>query len=164
VLNARKEKRVSLEVALNMEAQSMLHTAFRRRTQVLALIIVLSILMTAVTAFAATKLISAKKGGTVEIAPGVRLEFRPNSLEEDTMISAGMLVESGGVAYEFGPDGTELLKPARLIVSWSVVEDLDLDDFILIDDEDGEEIRPKKKKKGLVYELGHFSRYYYRRR
>ena len=141
----------------------MLHAALRKRAQVLALIIVLSIVLTAVTAFAASQLITAKKGGTIDIAPGVELVFLPKALEEDTVISANMRVGPQGIVYTLGPDGTVLLKPARLIVSREVIEDAEVDDLVLYG-ENGEEIEPKENGKRLIYKLDHFSRYYHRRR
>ncbi|MFC1717187.1 hypothetical protein ACFL6S_26235 [Candidatus Poribacteria bacterium] len=141
----------------------MLHTALRKRAQVLAPIIVLSIVLTAVTAFAASQLITAKKGGTIDIAPGVELVFLPKALEEDTEIIANMYVGQQSIVYDFGPDGTVLSKPARLIVSREVIKDAEVDDLVLYG-EDGEEIAPKKNKKRLIYKLNHFSRYYHRRR
>ncbi len=141
----------------------MLHFALRKRARVLASIIVLSIVLTAVTAFAASQLITAKKGGTIDIAPGVELIFLPNTLEEDTVIFASMSVEQNNIVYDFGPDGTVLSKPVRLVVSREVIEDAEVDDLVLYGD-DGEEVDPKKNKKRLIYKLDHFSRYYHRRR
>ena len=142
----------------------MLHTALRKRAYVLTLIIVLSILLTAMTAIAASKLITAKKGGTIDIAPGVKLVIRPNTLEEDTVISASMSIESNGdITYEFGPDDIDFSKPVELIISKRVLKDAKIKDFVLYG-ADGEEIRAKKSKKELIYKIEHFSLYYHRRR
>ena len=146
-----------------MEALYMSNTSLRKRARVLAPIIVLSIVLTAITAFATSQLITAKKGGTIDIAPGVELVFRPNSLEEDTVISADMSVKRNRIVYRFGPDGTVLSKPARFVVSWQVIEDADVDNLVLYG-ENGEEIEPVERKKCLVYEIDHFSLYYHRRR
>lgn len=116
------------------------------------------------TALAASKLITAKKGGTIDMAPGVELVIRPNALEEDTVISADMWIESGRIVYSFSPGGTVFSKSAKLIISREVLEDTDVDDLILYG-EDGEAIEPRKnKKKYLVYDIDHFSAYYHRRR
>ena len=151
----------------------MLHKALRKRARVLAPIIVLSLVLVAVTAFAASQLITAKKGGTIDIAPGVELVFLPRTLEEDTVISASMSVDQYDVdqdgmdenviVYDFGPDGILLSKPVRLVILREVIEDAEVDDLVLYGG-DGEKITPKKNKKRLVYKLDHFSRYYHRRR
>ena len=142
----------------------MLHTFLRKRAHVFTLIVVLSILLTAMTAYAASKLITAKKGGTIDVAPGVKLVIRPKALEEDTVISADMWIESGRIVYNFGPDGVVFSKSAKLIISREILKGTNVDDLVLYG-EDGEAIRPKKKKKKfLVYEIDHFSAYYHRRR
>ena len=142
---------------------SMSNKTLRKTSRSLAPIIFLLILTTAITAFAASKLITAKKGGTIEVAPGVELVFKPNSLAEDTVVYADALVEPRLITYEFGPDGLELLKPAKLIVSRRFIQKAGVDDLILYA-ENGEEIDAKIKKKCVIYELEHFSRYYHRRR
>ena len=141
----------------------MLSTALRKRTQVLATTIILSVLMVAMAAFAASELITAKKGGIVELAPGVELVFRPGTLEEDTVISADMSVGRKRIKYDFGPDGTVFLKPAKFYVSWETFEGSRVDDYVLYG-EDGEEIQPRVKKDCLIYDIEHFSIYYHRRR
>ena len=146
-----------------MEARTLLSTILRKRTQVLATTIVLSVFMAAMAAFAASELITAKKGGTVELAPGVELVFRPGTVEEDVVVTADMKVGRKRIKYDFGPDGLVFLKPARFIVSLEAIGDSDVDDLVLYG-EDGEEIEPKVKKDRLVYDIEHFSRYYHRRR
>lgn len=141
----------------------MLHTFLRKRAHVFTLIVVLSILLTAMTAYAASKLITAKKGGTIDVAPGVELVIRPNSLEEDTVISADMKVKPKRIVYTFGPNGVVFSKPAKLIISLEVFEDAGVDDLVLYGD-NGEAIEPRRNKKFLVYEIDHFSAYYHRRR
>ena len=142
----------------------MLHTFLRKRAYAFTLIVVLSILLTAMTAYAASKLIVAKKGGTIDVAPGVKLVIRPKALEEDTVISADMWIESGRIVYDFSPDGVVFSKSAKLIISRKILKSAGVNDLVLYS-EDGEAIRPrKKKKKFLVYEIDHFSAYYHRRR
>jgi len=141
----------------------MLHTFLRKRAHVITLIVVLSILLTAMTALAASKLIVAKKGGTIDLAPGVKLVIPPKALEEDTVISADMRVKKKRITYDFGPSGTVFSKPAELIISSKVFKKAHVDDLVLYG-EDGETIEPIRKKKSLVYEINHFSAYYHRRR
>jgi len=71
----------------------MLHTITKKRAQILALILVLSVLPIAATALAATKFITARAGGVVCIDQGVYFRIPPNSLGEDITISANIVVE-----------------------------------------------------------------------
>ena len=141
----------------------MLNTILRKRAQVLALILVLSVLLTATAALAATKLIIAKKGGTVNIADGMELVIPPKALVEDTFISADVKHKRDRVIFSFGPDGTEFSKPAKLFISWQAVDDADVEDLTLYGP-DGLEIEPKIKGWGVEYGIDRFSLYYYRRR
>ena len=140
----------------------MLNTILRKRAQVLAVILVLSLLLIAATAFAATKYISAKKGGTVDIAPGVSLVIKPGVLEEDTAISANMKVKRNRISFSFRPSGAEFSKPVELCISWQAIDDVE--DLTLYG-ENGEEIEPAKTTRwGVKYYIEHFSMYYFRRR
>jgi hypothetical protein len=140
----------------------MLNTILRKRAQVLALILVLSVLLIAATAFAAAEYISAKKGGTVDVAPGVSLVIKPGALEEDTAISANMKAKRDRISFQFGPSGTEFSKPAVLCISWEVIDGVE--DLTLYG-ENSEEIGPTKITGwGVKYYIEHFSVYYFRRR
>ncbi len=141
----------------------MLHTFLRKKAHVLALIVVLSILLTTMTVFAASKLITAKKGGTIDMAPGVELVILPNALEEDTIVSADMRVKPKRIVYSFGPKGVVFSKSAKLIISLEVLDGAGVDDLVLYG-ENGEAIEPRRNKRSLVYEIDHFSAYYHRRR
>ena len=137
----------------------MLDTILRRRAQ--ALVLVLSLVLSVTAVFAATELIEAKKGGTINIAPGVRLVIRPGALEEDTAISADMIQKRDRILFRFKPSRTEFLKPAELRIHWQAIEDVE--DLILYG-EDGEEIEPEIRGWGTKYYIEHFSLYYFRRR
>ena len=140
----------------------MLNTVLRKRVQVLLPVLVLSVLLVAATAFAATEYISAKRGGTVDVAPGVSLVIKPGALAEDTVISANMKVKRDRISFRFGPSGTEFSKPAVLCISWRAIDGVE--DLTLFG-EDGEEIEPAKTTGwGLKYYIEHFSIYYFRRR
>lgn len=140
----------------------MLNTILRKRAQVLALILVLSVLLIAATAFAATELIRAKRGGTVDVAPGVSLVIKPGALEEDTVISANMRVKRDRITFRFGPRGTEFSKPAVLRISWQAIDGVG---DLTLHGEKGEEIEPAKiTGQGVKYHIEHFSVYYFRRR
>jgi hypothetical protein len=141
----------------------MLNTILGKRARVLALILVLSVLLTAATAFAATVFIRAKRGGRVNIAEGVELVIPPRALAEDTFISAYVRQRWDRVIFYFGPDGTEFSKPANLYISWQAVRRAGVEDFTLYGP-GGLKIEPTVKGWGLKYEIDHFSLYYYRRR
>lgn len=139
----------------------MLNTILRKRAQVLALILVLSVLLTATTALAATKFIRAKSGGTITIAQGVKLVIRPGALEEDTIISADMIQKRNRTLFRFEPDDAEFSKPAELCISWEVIDGVE--DLTLYG-ENGSRIEPETTRRGVKYYIDHFSLYYYRRR
>jgi hypothetical protein len=150
---------MDLEVWRN---QSMLNTILRKRAQVLAAILVLSVVLIATTAFAATEYIKAKRGGIVPVAPGVSLVIKPGALAEDTVISANMKVKRNHISFCFGPSGTVFSKPAELCISWQAIDDVE--DLTLYG-EDGEGIEPAKTTRwGVKYYIEHFSMYYFRRR
>jgi len=139
----------------------MLSKVLKKRAQLLAVILVLSLLLTATTAFAVSEYITAKKGGVIGIAQGVKLVILPRALKEDTLISADMLKKKKRIEFTFEPDGTVFAKPAILKIAWSAIEDLE--DLVLYG-LDGEKIRPRIKGWGLEYRIPHFSLYYFRRR
>ncbi len=142
----------------------MFNTTINKRLHALALLAVLSVFL-ATAAFAASMLIKADKGGTIEMAEGVELVIAPKSLEEDTVIHASVAMEEDRIFYIFGPGGTAFKKPAKLVVSQQVLGDADVTDLILYG-EDGKKIKPRiSKKEGHVeYRIKHFSIYYHRRR
>jgi hypothetical protein len=147
----------------------MLNTILRKRAQALALILVLSVLLVAATAFAATEIIRAKRGGVVCVGPGVSLEIKPRGLEEDAIVSADMKVKRNRISFSFSAvalddgDDVELTKPAVLCVSQRVANDLE--DLTLYG-KNGEEIEPVRTTRhgAECYLLEHFSIYYFRRR
>jgi hypothetical protein len=147
---------------LNIKEWNMLYTIPRKRIQALSLALILTMLVISVTAFAATELISAKKGGKIEVAQGVLAVIKPHALEEDTIISANMEVTRDRISFVFGPSGTQFKKPMELYISWSVIDDVE---DLAIYGEDNEEIEPVKiNGRGLKYHINHFSIYYFRRR
>ena len=91
----------------------MLNVILSKRAHILTLIIILSVLVIATTAFGVTKLIKAKDGGVIRIAPGVSLRVPAGALEKNTEISATMRVRDRGVNFRFGPSGTTFDPPAR---------------------------------------------------
>jgi hypothetical protein len=97
----------------------MLRTIFRKRAHIIALavILVVSFALTDTPALAASKLIKAKKGGTIKIADGVKLKIEKSVVKDDTEISADMLLIPAGsvtnmpwkqefIHFIFGPHGT----------------------------------------------------------
>jgi hypothetical protein len=145
--------------------RTMSTTTLKRRAQVLAAILILAVLLTATTAFAATRFIKAKRGGTIRMDRGVWLVIRPGALEEDAVISADMYMTEDSISFEFGPSGTEFDRPAELRVTWQAIGGRDVEDVALYG-EDGEEIEeePEIRRWGVVWYIEHFSLYYYRRR
>jgi len=151
----------------------MFNTFLRNRARTLTTVLILSILLTAATAFAATEFIKARKGGIVDIASGVKLEIVRRGLAADAYVSGEMYEEKGkgkkiGKDIYFGFEArddegydVELTKPALLYVSQELLKGLK--DTTLYG-ENGEEIVPEKSGKKFVYGLDHFSLYYYRRR
>lgn len=146
----------------------MLNTILRKRAQILALILALSVILVAATAFAVTEIIKAKKGGRIDVAPGVSLVIKPGGLAEDAMVSATMKVKRNRICFSFSAaavdDGNdvELTKPAVLYVSWRALDGVE--DLTLYG-EDGEEIEPAKATQWAAeYYIDHFSLYYFRRR
>jgi len=144
----------------------MLHTIAKKRAQALALVLVLSVLLTAMTALAATKFIKARRGGVISIDKGVCFRIPPGSLEGDTTISADMVVKEDSICFYFGPDGTTFDPSAELIIAWPALGEfihLGVRDLILYG-EDGSETKPKIELRGTKYPIEHFSVYYFRRR
>lgn len=146
----------------------MLNTILRKRAQVLTLILVISVLVTAATAFAVTSIIEAKKGGKIGVAPGVLLVIKPGGLEEDAVVSANMKVKGNRTCFSLNAaalddgDDVDLTKLAVLNVSWEAIDGVE--DLILYG-QDGEEIEPAKTTRwGVKYYIEHFSLYYFRRR
>ena len=143
----------------------MLNTTPRRRLQqILVLITILSVFL-ATEAFAVSRFITADEGGTIDLAEGVSLIIPPGALEEDTMIRAHVVLNRNRICYTFEPDGIVFNKPAKLVVSWEVLEDAGVKDLNLYG-EDGKRIKPKilKKEESWAYRIEHFSLYYHRRR
>jgi hypothetical protein len=139
----------------------MLNAILMKRAWVLVLVIVLSVLVTATTALAATKFIRARRGGVIRIAPRVLLIVPPRSLSRNTVISAYMYRTKDQIRFEFGPDGTTFARPAKLLISWRDIDDAD--DLTLYG-EDGERVRTDVRRCGVVCYIEHFSLYYFRRR
>jgi len=142
---------------------------FGRRTQILVLISVLSVLLITSTAFAVTKLIKAKNGGVINVAPGILFEVPAGSLEADTQISVTMTETDTGIDFQFGPSGTVFDPPAKLFMTWQAIygraNDKDAEDIKLYN-EDGEEldVSIEETSSGVLWYIPHFSIYYYRRR
>ena len=141
----------------------MLKTILRKRLQVLVSVVFLSLLLTAVAAFA-NPITIGKEGGVVSIASGADLVIPPKSLKEDTTISAVMRKERERVTFEFGPDGTRFSKPAVLYVSWQFIANSGNIEDLTLYGEGGKKLLPKVTLGGLEYKIKHFSLYYYRRR
>ena len=141
----------------------MLDTISRRRARVSALTLVLSLLLITTIAFAATELISAKKGGEINVAPGVVFAVPPKALDEDTVITVDMLEKGKRVRFEFEPSGLVFSKSASLRMTWEAVEAADVEDLLLYA-EDGSVIEPKTTGQGVAYSIDHFSIYFFRRR
>jgi hypothetical protein len=155
----------------------MLNTVTKRRVQVLTLVVVLLVLLTATTALANTRLIRAKYGGLIALRRGTWFIVPPGSLEENTVISARMERENGYINFIFGPCGTTFAedKPALLCITWRALCELGKEDNdrscvrlrdIVLYSESGEEIDviPEIKRWGVMWRVPHFSLYYYRRR
>lgn len=146
----------------------MFNTFLKNRARTLTTILILSILLTAATVFAAIEFITVAEGGSVSIAKGVELVIVPNGLADDANVLGEMYEDEDGnlsfvfMAYKNTPNNSvALTKPALLYVSRSVIKGLK--DTILYGD-NGEEIVPEKSGNELKYSLDHFSLYYYRRR
>ena len=142
----------------------MLKTILRKRLHVLVSVVFLSLLLTAVAAFADSPTIIGKEGGVVSIARGADLVIPPRSLKEDTPISAVMRKERERVTFEFGPDGTRFSKPAILYVSWQFIANSGNIEDLRLYGEGRKKLIPKITQEGLEYKIKHFSLYYYRRR
>ena len=135
----------------------MLNAIPGRRAQVLTAALILSVLLIAANADAARrikddsstttsasstttsaslatepsypwKLITADSGGTIDVAEGVTFKVRARTLQEDTVIWAGMEQTADGISFIFGPSGTQFLrdlkeKPAQLSVAKEILDD-----------------------------------------
>jgi hypothetical protein len=142
----------------------MSNTVLRKRVaQALAAILVLSILLTATIALAATNLIRADKGGEIKIDRGVTFVVPPGALEKDTVISVDMKWTKDRICFYFGPDGTTFDPSAELRISWYAVSKMSMVDPILYG-ESGEKVIPQIKNYEGVWHVPHFSIYYFRRR
>ena len=145
----------------------MSNTILRRRERSLLPILSVSVFLIAATALAATQLVTAKKGGEIDIAPGVVLKILPNALNEDTVISADIVRKGKRVCFEFQPSGVTFAKPALLGISWEAINESDIFgglDGLILYTEDGSAIEPKVTGQGVTYRIEHFSIYYFRRR
>ena len=144
----------------------MLSKTSGKRIRLLVLISVLSILLIASTAFAVTKLIKAKNGGVINVAPGILFEVPAGSLEADTRISVTMTETDNGIDFQFGPSGTVFDPPAKLFMTWQAIygraNEKDAEGIKLYN-EDGEEldVSIEKTSSGVVWYIPHFSIYYY---
>jgi len=138
----------------------MSKTSLRKKSEILGLIIVLSILLTTTTALGYRE---SSVGSTIQIAQGVCLYVPLGATEDDSVISAEMEWTENYVNFYFGPSPMSFAKPLQLRITWSTIDEMDLGDFTLYN-EDGEEIGPEAKWWGVVYYIEHFSLYYYRRR
>ena len=140
-----------------------------KRTQVITLISVLSMLLIATTAFAVTKRIRARNGGVISPNPGILFKVPAGSLEANTRISVTMTETDTGINFQFGPSGTVFDPPAKLFMTWQAIygraNDRNAEDIKLYN-EDGEEldVSIEKTSSGVVWYIPHFSIYYYRRR
>jgi hypothetical protein len=144
----------------------MLNLNFKRKMKLTIPIAILALFLIAVTAFAVEQLIIAEEGGVITITEGVYLIVPPEALDEDTMISAEASVKGKRVCFEFGPEGLTFNKPAKLGMTWDTVILLlsnGVYDFMLYG-EDGSQITPRITERGIVYNIEHFSLYYFRRR
>lgn len=145
----------------------MFNTFLKNRARTLTTILILSILLTAATVFAAIEFITVAEGGSVSIAKGVELVIVPGGLAKDASVLGEMYEdEDGNISFVFAANSANgravaLTKPAQLYVSRSIIKGLK--DTTLYG-EYGEEIVPEKTNQGLKYSLDHFSLYYYRRR
>ena len=147
----------------------MFNTFLKNRARTLTSILILSILLTAATVFAALESIEADKGGVIEVSEGVRLVISPGGLAADAEVLGVMNTDEDGnisftfLAYEEGdPEASIALeKPALLYVSQDVVGNAGKAKLY---GENGEVIKPERSDGGLIYSLDHFSLYYYRRR
>ncbi len=125
--------------------------------------------------FFSRKLITAKKGGKIELGSNeigkTKIEFKKDDLPQDMMIqfewAAGGTLDGLLNNLEFGPHGLNFNKPVKVEISYQMADmtDIDEDDLVFIyynDILDEWELIPStidtKKKKVKVY-LEHFSRY-----
>jgi hypothetical protein len=133
-----------------------------KRAYILTLVFVLSAILIA-TVYGDVKLITAKKGGTVRAERGAELVIPPRALAEDTVISAELDIQNDTIYLLFGPHGTEFNPSATFKVSWTLIKKYGIDDYTAYGP-GGEILVPELTKKGLEYEIQHFSLYYFRRR
>jgi len=141
----------------------MSNTMLRKRIQVVALILVVSLFLAVTATLATTKLIKAKNGGKLNIASGeAKLVIPPGALEEDTVISADMIEEGEYIYFQFEPDGLTFAEPATLMISQSVIDKLE--DTILYGPGSLEILPGYSNRKWMEYQIDHFSLYYFRRR
>jgi hypothetical protein len=151
------------EVCRDRRLWIVLNTILWKRAHVLALILVLSVLLTATTALAATEVIG-KEGGRIYMSKTAYLDIPCGALAEKTVISADMVKEKKQTSFYFGPSGTTFAPktPAELWVSW---EELGRVESFTLYGDDGEFIEPSAKTVfGIMWRIPHFSLYYYRRR
>lgn len=166
----------------------MLKTTVKKRTFALTIIMALAMIMASKTAFGkvvksfestatstsstftnpsmisakSTKLVSADEGGTVSVYTGLSIVIPPGALDEDTSISAELEWKRKSIKYRFFPSPMTFNVPVELRATWSCVEAMGLKDFVLYGE--GEQIEPEVTEDGLIWQIPHFSLYYYRRR
>ncbi len=102
---------------------------------------------------------------TVNIVHGISLRVEPHSVQEDAVISADIACPDGteNINFSFKPDNTSFDKPAKLRVSMDAIGEMGLTQLTLYGPDD-EAIQPSIKGNYAIYEIPHFSIYYYRRR
>jgi len=123
-----------------------------------------------------TQLIEAEDGGVIKIlGNAVKLVIPPDALEEDTEISAGLILEitrkkgrsrpRQRFIFVFEPSDTILNDSAELRIKKRFFRGKDVDD-IEIYDEDGEAVESMfdEDANEFIFYIPHFSYYYYPRR
>ena len=141
----------------------MLNKIIKKRAQVLTLILVLSVFLTAMTASAATERIG-KKGGIIDIADGVDLVVPEGAIEGKPIeITADMYWKGDSIEFDFGPSPMTFELRLRLRITWEALEEMGLDTFTLYAP-GWRELQPTEHPWGLLWKIKHFSLYYCRRR
>jgi hypothetical protein len=127
--------------------------------------------MTAKIVFAAAnkERVKAKNGAIIYIDSDTRLIVPPGAMDKDVAIKVKLSQSKKNVKFKFEPEGIKFRVPIYLQKSRESMEDAESCILYYAPDEKNierytEQIKPKVKGDNIVWELEHFSLYYYRRR
>lgn len=105
-----------------------------------------------------------QSGGNINMKDGVSLEIPAKAVSKETRFVTKKIIYDDRVEIHLGPDGLEFAEPVKLSVAKSFLDNIEGVERALLTGRPGYVVAGKDTGTSLVYELAHFSIYYYRRR